>query len=96
MRTVSTLALIIGVCALALAFFPIINNFAFALALIALLLGSIGWVGTRRSGPSMAIVAVIVALLAAGGVLWSQWWYAKTVQEFGDALSGQHQQAVPR
>jgi hypothetical protein len=77
-------SLILGIIALLLAFIPIVNNFAFPLALIGLTLGVIGWVGARRgkrTGKGMAIVGVALAVLALAGVLASQAFYGAVLDE---------------
>lgn len=83
-------ALVIGLVSLLLAFLPIINNFAFVLAIAGLGFGIAGWVaarGGRRRGKGMSIASVVLAVLAIAGVLVSQAIYANAMDELSKELS---------
>ena len=82
----AVVALIVAIIALSLSPWPIVNNFAFVLAVIALVLSIIGWVATgknKKKGRRMAIISLIVALLSCGIVLASQKFYSDTLDKAG-------------
>jgi len=84
-------SLFIGLAALLLAFVPVINNFAFVLALIGLVFGVVALIGARkrtRAGKGMALAGVILALLAVGGVFASQAFYASVLDEVTKSVDG--------
>lgn len=85
-------ALVIGIISLLLSWVPIINNGVFFLALIGLAFGIPALVGARRgkrSGTGMATAAVVLLVLSLVGVLASQAFYGKVI----DDVSGSIEQA---
>jgi hypothetical protein len=86
-KSVSTIVgLIIAIIALLLSAVPIINNFAFILALISLVLGIIGIRSAKknnRSSKKMAVVVVILSLLSGAIVLLSQTFYGNAINNAG-------------
>jgi hypothetical protein len=77
-------SLVIGLVSLLLAFIPIVNNFAAVLALVGVVFGVIAWLGARkgkRAGKGMAIAGVILSVLAFAGVLASQAFYGKALDD---------------
>ena len=75
---------VVGIIALLLSFLPIINNFAFFLALIALVFSIVGLVATIRgtkSGKGMAIAAVIICVLSCAAVLATQSAYSNAIDQ---------------
>jgi hypothetical protein len=82
-------SLALGIIALLLAFVPIINNFAFVLAVVGFPIGVIAWRGAikrRRSGKGMAAAGTVLAALSMVGVLASQAVYSKAFDDFGKDL----------
>ncbi|MFE6969390.1 DUF4190 domain-containing protein [Isoptericola sp. NPDC057653] len=79
---------VVALVALVLCFVPIINNFAFFLALVGLVFGIIGLVRTRKGAnhKGLAIAAVILAVLSGGGVLVSQSIYSNALDSLSDDL----------
>lgn len=77
-------ALVLGILALLTSFVPIINNGSFVLGVIALVLAIIGTIGTvrgKRSGKSIAIAALVVAVLSCAVVLATQSMYSAAIDE---------------
>jgi len=84
---------VVAAVSLVLCFLPIINNFAFFLALVGLVFGIIGLVRTRKgaSRKGLAVAAVIVSVVSGAGVLVSQAVYgamADSVSQSLDDVSG--------
>lgn len=79
---------VVAVVALVLCFIPIINNFAFFLALVGLVFGIIGLVRTRKGAPrkGLAIASIIIAVLSGAGVLASQAFYSSALDSLSDDL----------
>ncbi|MEL7975771.1 DUF4190 domain-containing protein [Isoptericola sp. F-RaC21] len=79
---------VIAVVALLLCFIPIINNFAFFLALVGLVFGIIGLVKTRKGAAhkGIAIAGVILSVLSGAGVLVSQTIYGNALDSLSDDL----------
>lgn len=79
---------VIAVVALVLCFVPIINNFAFFLALVGLVFGIIGLVRTRKgaSHKGLAIASIVLAVLSGAGVLVSQSIYSNALDSLSDDL----------
>ncbi len=79
---------VIAVVALVLCFIPIINNFAFFLAVVGLVFGIIGLVRTRKGAPrkGLAIAAIVLSVLAGAGVLISQAIYGAMADSVSDSL----------
>lgn len=86
-RSISAVtALVIAIISLLLSAIPIINNFAFVLAVIAIIFGFIGLSGTRKGkkkGRKMAIISLILAVLACVIVLASQEFYGNSLDKAG-------------
>lgn len=77
-------ALVLSIIALALSLVPIVNNFAFVLAIVALIFGIVGIVGIsrgERSGLGMAVAAISIAAVAAIAVLVSQAVYSSEIDK---------------
>ena len=100
-RSISAVtALVIAIISLLLSAVPIVNNFAFVLAIIAIIFGFIGLSGTRKGkkkGRKMAIISLILAILACAVVLASQKFYgdsldkaSKDIQTSVDNSSGKN------
>lgn len=76
--------IILGAIALLTSFLPIINNFSFFFALIGVVFGVVGLVGTmkgKKSGKGLAIASVIVNILAIVIVLATQSMYSAALDE---------------
>lgn len=82
--------LIVGGVGLLLSVIPIINNFAFALALVGLVLAIIGLVRWRKvgSGKGLGIAGIIVSVVAGAAVLVSQAVYSAALDELAEELDG--------
>ena len=77
-------ALVLGILALLTSFLPIINNGSFILGIVALVLSIIGAIGTfrgKRSGKSIAIAALVIAVLSCVVVLATQSMYSAAIDE---------------
>ena len=82
-------ALVLSIVALALSLIPIINNFAFLLAIAGLVFGIVGIVGIKggqRSGMGMAIASVVIAAVAALAVIGSQAFYGAALDSASKSL----------
>ncbi|MEO5949967.1 MAG: DUF4190 domain-containing protein [Candidatus Saccharimonadales bacterium] len=82
LSTAALVGLILGIIALLLSAIPIINNFAAFLAVIGLVFGIVGLVGTtksKRRGKGMAIAAIILSVLAFIIVIASQSFYSSVL-----------------
>jgi amino acid transporter len=80
----SVIALVLAVVALLLSAIPIINNFAFVLAILALIFGFIGLRRTKkgqRRGRKTSIISIVLAVLAAAVVLISQSLYGNVLDK---------------
>lgn len=87
-------ALVLGIVALAMSWMPIVNNLAFIVALVGLVLGIVGIVGCSRKGKAgrgLAIAGVVLSVVAAVVVLATQAAYTAAIDE---ALSGSSVEAV--
>ena len=81
--------LVLGIIGLLLSAVPIINNFAFVLAVLGLLFGVVGLVKVKkgkRKGNKIAIVAIILSVLAAIIVLVSQQIYSNALDEASKSI----------
>lgn len=87
--SVSTIVgMVTAVIALLLSAVPIINNFAFILAIIGLVLGLIGLRSkSGHKGGKLAISVVVISVLAGGIVLLSQQFYSDTIDSAVDEAS---------
>lgn len=82
--------LVFAILALLLSAVPIINNFAFVLAVLGLVCGVIAFVGIKKgkkSGKGLAIATVIISVVAFGIVLVSQQMYGAALDEVGKELN---------
>ncbi len=100
-RSISAVtALILAIIGLLLSAIPIVNNFAFVLAVIALIFGVVGFFATKnnkKKGRKTVIIAFILAILACVIVLASQKFYSdsldnagKQIQKSADNASGKN------
>ncbi|MBT1035699.1 DUF308 domain-containing protein [Canibacter sp. lx-45] len=75
--------LILGILALVTSWIPIINNFAFFLGAIALILGIVAFIATKpqgkRQGRGLAIATVVVAVLSIAITLGTQYLFSKAL-----------------
>lgn len=81
--------IIFAVIALLLSAVPIVNNFAFVLAIIGLICGIIAMVGIskgKKSGKGLAIATIILSVVAFGIVLASQAMYGKALDDAGKKI----------
>jgi hypothetical protein len=77
-------AFVVATIALLLCLVPVLNNGAFFLALIGFGLGIPAYLGARkgkRTGKGLALAAVIIALVSVVGVLGSQAFYGKVIDD---------------
>jgi len=82
-------ALVLGVVSLLLCWVPIINNAVFVLALIGLAFGLPALLGARkrrRAGGGMALAGVVLLVLSLVGVLASQAFYGKVLDDVSDSV----------
>ncbi|MGW2095315.1 FxLYD domain-containing protein [Promicromonospora sukumoe] len=80
---------ILALVALFLCLVPIINNFAAGLAVLALIFGIVGLIRTRRRRShyrGLAIAAIIVSVVATGGVIASQAFYVSTIDAVSESV----------
>src|SRR6266702_3093911 len=80
---------IIGAIAVGLSAIPIINNFAFLLAVLALVFGIVGLIqtrGGRKGGRGRAVTSVILAVVAVVVILVSQSIYSAALNEASKGL----------
>ena len=87
------IALIIAIFAILGSFIPIINNAAFIVAVISLILGIIAWFRLRKSaksGKGIAIGAIVISILAMVITLALQAFFVKTIEDAteGPSASG--------
>lgn len=82
-------AFVLAVVAVTLFWVPIVNNFAFFLAVVGLCFGIPALVSARRgkrTGGGMALASVMLAVLAMIGVLATQALYAKAIDDITGSL----------
>ena len=77
------LAIIFGALALLGSWMPIINNFSFILAILALIFGLIGFAVNRKRPKTLAIIGTVLAVVSIAIVLVTQAMYAKSLKELG-------------
>lgn len=80
----AVIGLVIAIVALLLSAVPIVNNFAFVLAVVSLVFGFVAMRATKKgksNGRKMAISVVVLSLLAGVIVLASQSFYSKSLDE---------------
>jgi len=89
-RSISgVIGLVIAITGLVLSPVPIVNNFAFVLALIAIIFAIVGLVktkGNKMKGRNTAIVALVIGVLAGAIVLGSQAFYGNEINKLGKDL----------
>lgn len=81
--------LVLAIIALLLSAVPIINNFAFVLAVISLVFGIVAMRATKqksKGGRKLALTVVILSLLAGVIVLASQAFYGNAIDKAGDEI----------
>lgn len=82
-KVLGILAIIFGGLALLGSWMPIVNNFSFILAVLALILGLIGLAVNRKRPKLLAIIGSVLATVSIAIVLVTQAMYAKTLNEVG-------------
>ena len=82
-KVLGILAIIFGAIALLGSWMPIINNFSFILAILALIFGLIGFAVNRKRPKTLAIIGTVLAVVSIAIVLVTQAMYAKSLKEIG-------------
>ncbi len=82
-KVLGILAIIFGGIALLGSWMPIINNFSFILAILALIFGLIGFAVNRKRPKTLAIIGTVLAVVSIAIVLVTQAMYAKSLKELG-------------
>lgn len=82
-KVLGILAIIFGAIALLGSWMPIINNFSFILAVLALIFGLIGFAVNRKRPKTLAIIGTVLAVVSIAIVLVTQAMYAKSLKELG-------------
>ncbi|MDS3360571.1 CD20-like domain-containing protein [Streptococcus pneumoniae] len=82
-KVLGILAIIFGALALLGSWMPIINNFSFILAILALIFGLIGFAINRKRPKTLAIIGTVLAVVSIAIVLVTQAMYAKSLKELG-------------
>ena len=82
-KVLGILAIIFGALALLGSWMPIINNFSFILAILALIFGLIGFAVNRKKPKTLAIIGTVLAVVSIAIVLVTQAMYAKSLKELG-------------
>lgn len=82
-KALGILAIIFGALALLGSWMPIINNFSFILAILALIFGLIGFAVNRKRPKTLAIIGTVLSVVSIAIVLVTQAMYAKTLNEVG-------------
>ena len=84
----ATAGFVLALIGVVLCLVPIVNNAAFVLALLGLVFGIVGLVKARRGAPKkgLAIAAIVLAVVGGIGVLASQAFYGKVIDEVVDEL----------
>ena len=82
-KVLGILAIIFGALALIGSWMPIINNFSFILAILALIFGLIGFAVNRKRPKTLAIIGTVLAVVSIAIVLVTQAMYAKSLKELG-------------
>lgn len=77
------LAIIFGGLALLGSWMPIINNFSFILAILALIFGLIGFAVNRKRPKTLAIIGTVLSVVSIAIVLATQAMYAKSLDKIG-------------
>ena len=89
-KVLGILAIIFGALALLGSWMPIINNFSFILAILALIFGLIGFLVNRKRPKTLAIIGTVLSVVSIAIVLGTQAMYAKSL----DKLSKDIEQSV--
>ncbi|WP_314500941.1 CD20-like domain-containing protein [uncultured Streptococcus sp.] len=82
-KVLGILAIIFGALALLGSWMPIINNFSFILAVLALIFGLIGLALNRKRPKTLAIVGTVLSVVSIAIVLATQAMYAKSLDKIG-------------
>ena len=82
-KVLGILAIIFGALALLGSWMPIINNFSFVLAILALIFGLIGFVINRKRPKTLAIIGTVLSVVSIAIVLATQAMYAKSLDKIG-------------
>ena len=80
-KVLGILAIIFGALALLGSWMPIINNFSFVLAILALIFGLIGFVINRKRPKNLAIIGTVLAIVSMVIVLATQSMYARALND---------------
>lgn len=80
-KVLGILAIIFGALALLGSWMPIINNFSFVLAILALIFGLIGFVINRKRPKTLAIIGTVLAVVSMVIVLVTQSMYARALND---------------
>lgn len=80
--------LVIAIIALLLSALPIINNFAFAMAVVSLVLGIAALISMKKKDGKlgMSITVIILSVVAGGIVMGSQAMYGQALNEVGKGI----------
>lgn len=82
-KVLGILAIIFGALALLGSWMPIINNFSFVLAILALIFGLIGFAVNRKRPKTLAIIGTVLSVVSIAIVLATQAMYAKSLDKIG-------------
>ena len=82
-KVLGILAIIFGGLALLGSWMPIINNFSFLLAILALIFGLIGFAVNRKRPKTLAIIGTVLSVVSIAIVLATQAMYAKSLDKIG-------------
>ena len=82
-KVLGILAIIFGALALLGSWMPIINNFSFVLAILALIFGLIGFAVNRKRPKTLAIIGTVLSVVSIAIVLATQAMYAKSLDKLG-------------
>lgn len=82
-KVLGILAIIFGGIALLGSWMPIINNFSFILAVLALIFGLIGLALNRKRPKTLAIIGTVLSVVSIAIVLATQAMYAKSLDKIG-------------
>ena len=82
-KVLGILAIIFGAMALIGSWMPIINNFSFVLAILALIFGLIGFAVNRKRPKTLAIIGTVLSVVSIAIVLATQVMYATSLDKVG-------------
>jgi hypothetical protein len=80
-KVLGILAIIFGALALLGSWMPIINNFSFILAILALIFGIIGFLVNKKRPKTLAIIGTVLSIVSIAIVLGTQAMYAKSLDK---------------